>query len=111
MKESSQNKVSAQALRDFARVLESSSVSDKGEIIAMMQHEAKSYDPGPKPPRPEPKPEPDPKSDQEKVDCMVERLEENMRQDMLDTPAGRLATRPLGEYGKSRSRASQETVR
>lgn len=92
----------AQALRDFSRVIEHMSVAD---IIDLMRHEASRYGPGARPPRPEPA------ADQQKIDSMVNRLEANMRHSMLDTPAGRLATRPLGEYGRSRSSTSQTPVK
>lgn len=91
----------AQALMDFALVLENSSAEAKTDIIDMAKQEARRMDPGAAPPV----------SDQQRIDGMVERLETNMRMSHLDTPAGRLATRPLGEYAKARSKPSQETIK
>lgn len=91
----------AQTLMDFARVVENSSVEAKADIIDMAKQEARRMNPGARPSV----------SDQQRIDTMVERLEANMRMSMLDTPAGRLATRPLGEYARARSKPSQETIK
>lgn len=100
MRVSLKRQAQARALLEFSRVIEHMSVTKKADILDLMRHEACRYDPDAKPPP----------SDQERIDSMVDRLEVNMRQSMLDTPAGRLATRPLGDYGKSRSKPSQTPI-